>query len=239
MEEWRDEFDRVADNVRQVREQIAEAAVRANRDPSEITLLAATKTVPASVINRAVPCGIDRIGENRVQELLSKKDELELEGTPVDLIGHLQTNKVAKVLPFVSMIHSVDSLHLAQTISEQSLRLQKKTQVLVEVNIGGEECKSGVAPDRLEELLTQMASLPGISVRGLMTIPPICASNAEVGKYFSNMYHLFLDIRGKNIDNITMQHLSMGMSADFTEAIQYGATIVRVGSVLFGSRNTH
>ena len=234
---WREEFSTVQDSIRRVRFQMEEAAVRSGRDPKEISLLAATKTVPAEVINCAIRSGVDRIGENRVQELLSKIDQIDHENIPVDLIGHLQTNKVAKILPYVSMIHSVDSHRLAETISVQSQKLGKITDVLVEVNIGAEDCKSGVSVEELLPLLIRISQLPCISVKGLMTIPPICEKIDETRKYFSNMYQLFLDIKSKNIDNIDMQHLSMGMSADFAQAIEFGATIVRVGSVLFGKRN--
>ena len=234
---WREEFTAVQDSIRRVRAQMQEAAIRSGRDPKEITMLAATKTVPPEIINCAIESGVDRIGENRVQELLSKIDRIDRKNTPVDLIGHLQTNKVSKVLPHVSMIHSVDSYRLAEAISEQSQKLGKTTDILVEVNIGHEECKSGIAVEELLPLLDQISQLPHICVKGLMTIPPICEKIDETRKYFSNMYQLFLDIKSKNIDNIVMQHLSMGMSADFAQAIEFGSTMVRVGSILFGKRN--
>ena len=226
----------VYDNLSRIREQMEIACFEAGRAPEEVKLLAVTKTVDAERINAAIHLGVGQIGENRVQEYLKKKDSLDLTNVDVHLIGHLQTNKVRHIVGEVQMIESVDSLRLADAISKRSLELNITTPVLVEVNIGGEEAKSGVAVDELEDLLYQMSSLAGISVRGLMTIPPILHTEKEKRAIFSKMYQLFVDIRGKKIDNIGMHELSMGMSGDYREAILEGSSIVRIGSALFGDR---
>lgn len=226
----------IKDNLSLVEQTICDACDAVGRDRDEVTLTAVTKTVEPMFINEAIACGVRHIGENRVQEFLSKKPFLNLDGVQTHLIGHLQTNKVRQIVGEVSMIQSVDSLRLAQMISQRAESNDIKLPVLVEVNIGGEEQKSGVDPCQLEELLYQMSALSGIQVRGLMTVAPILHTEAEKRALFSKMYELFIDIRGKNIDNIIMQDLSMGMSGDYREAIMEGATIVRVGSAIFGRR---
>ena len=233
----------VLDNLGRIEERIAAACAAAGRKREDVTLLAVTKTVPPARINAAIGAGVTHIGENRVQEFLGKRDALRLDGVDVHLIGHLQTNKVRQIVGRVGMIESVDSLRLAEAMSQASLREDHTrilpvgyTEVLVEVNIGGEEQKTGVAPERLEELLYTMAALPGIRVRGLMTVPPILTAPEEQRRVFSQMYKLFIDIRGKNIDNIRMDMLSMGMSSDYEQAILEGSTLVRIGSALFGRR---
>ena len=231
-------IDRViADNLAYIRDTMAEACVQASRAPQDVSLLAVTKTVPAERINTAIHLGVDQIGENRVQEFLQKRDQLDLDNVKPHLIGHLQTNKVRQIVGQVDMIQSVDSLRLATAIAQRSQMLGIVTPILVEVNIGGEEAKSGVAPDELEELLSQIAPLDGIQVQGLMTVPPILTEEAEKRKIFSKMYQLFVDIRDKKLDNILMQELSMGMSGDYREAILEGSTMVRIGSALFGERH--
>lgn len=222
---------------RQINERIAEAAQKTGRKREDITFLAATKTVEADVINHAISLGLDHIGENRVQELLSKYDDYDLSHCSLQFIGHLQTNKVRQIVDKVDLIQSVDSLKLAREISNQSVKRNKTTDILVEVNIGREENKSGVYEENLEELLCQIAELPAVSVKGLMTIPPICDNKHKISNYFNNMHKIFLDISQKKLDNIDMAILSMGMSADYYEAILEGANMVRVGSALFGARN--
>lgn len=224
-------------NYKTIRENIYNSAVKAGRNPEEITFLAATKTVEPEYINYAISLGLDHIGENRVQELLSKYESYDLNNTKLHMIGHLQSNKVRQIVGKVDMIESVDSLKLANEISQQSLKNNVNTDILVEVNIGGEESKSGISPDKLEELLYQIAELKAIKVKGLMTIPPICENKQKICGYFENMRKLFLDISAKKIDNISMNVLSMGMSDDYCEAIAEGATMVRIGSALFGARN--
>ena len=240
MEKSSNEYDQrflsLEENVKVIRNHIGEAAIKSGRNPQDITLLAATKTVPVQVINKGIELGIDYIGENKVQELCDKYDELDLAHCNCQFIGHLQTNKVKNLIGKVSMIQSVDSPHLAQEISRLSAAQSVATDILIEVNIGCEENKSGVLPQNLDELLSHISVLPAIHIRGLMAIPPICENNSEIRQYFLNMYKYFIDIKGKKIDNISMDYLSMGMSGDYAQAILEGANMVRVGSALFGAR---
>lgn len=226
----------VGDNYKAIKTRVEEAAVKAGRNPGDVRLMAVTKTVESVYINRVLDLGADLIGENRVQEYLGKKDELHLDGVEKHLIGHLQTNKVKQIVGEVDMIESVDSIKLAKEISKVSSNKGIVTDVLVEVNVGREESKSGVYMEQLEQLLAEIAQMDGIKVRGLMTIPPICDSEKEVSEYFSAMYQSFIDIRDKKLDNINMGILSMGMSGDFEAAVANGSNIVRVGSAIFGER---
>ena len=223
--------------LRTVEENIATTCVKSGRSEDAVKLLAVTKMVDADRINQSIALGVKQIGENRVQEYLGKKEALNLDGVHAHLIGHLQTNKVRQIVGQVAMIQSVDSVRLAEAISRVSLERGIVTPILVEVNIGGEETKSGVAPDRLEELLEQIHVLNGIHVCGLMTVPPILTKESEKRAIFSKMYQLFVDNRAKKLDNIDMLELSMGMSGDYVEAILEGSTIVRVGSAIFGARH--
>ncbi|MCD8026621.1 MAG: YggS family pyridoxal phosphate-dependent enzyme [Clostridiales bacterium] len=224
-------------NYKLINDRIAEAALKSGRKREDITLLAATKTVEPEIINYAISLGLDHIGENKVQELLSKYDSYDLNNCSLQFIGHLQTNKVRQIVDKVDLIQSVDSVKLANEISKQSLKRSKTTEVLVEVNIGREENKSGVMPEELENLLCQISNFEGIKVKGLMAIPPICDNKQKISQFFNNMHNIFIDISQKKLDNISMTTLSMGMSADYYEAILEGATMVRVGSALFGKRN--
>lgn len=224
-------------NYNLINERIAEAAQKVGKKREDITLLAATKTVDVQVINYAISLGLDHIGENKVQELLLKYNDYDLAHSSLQFIGHLQTNKVRQIVDKVDLIQSVDSLKLATEISKQSLKHNKTTDILIEVNIGKEESKSGVFPENLEELLCQISELEGISVKGLMSIPPICENAQKISNYFNNMHKLFIDISDKKLDNISMSILSMGMSSDYYEAILQGSNMVRVGSLLFGERN--
>lgn len=229
-------LDDVRDNLRIIEQTIGESCLKAGRRPEEVTLLGVTKTVEPDRINAAIAAGLNHIGENRVQEYLGKRDDLNLTGVEVHLIGHLQTNKVSRIVGTVDMIESVDSVHLAEAIDDASRKLNRVTDVLVEVNIGGEEAKSGVSPEELTDILENIGTFSGIRVRGLMTVPPILETEKEKRAVFSKMYKLFIDIKAKTIDNVCMDILSMGMSADYREAILEGATMVRVGSALFGRR---
>ena len=226
-----EEFDL---NYERVLEKLEIAAEKSGRDKKEITLLAATKTVDPDTINYAIEKGITHIGENRVQELLSKHSLLKPAHS--HFIGHLQTNKVKDIIDKVEMIESVDSLKLANEISKQALKRGITMDVLLEVNIGGEESKSGFTPEEGEKAVEEVAKLPAIRVKGLMAIPPAADLPEESRKYFRKMYKLFIDIQGKTIDNSNMSVLSMGMSNDFDIAAQEGATLVRVGTSLFGRR---
>lgn len=224
------------ENYPRVLEEIARAAEQAGRRPEEITLLAATKTVPLEVINHAIDRGLSCMGENRVQELLDKYDGLHRDRCDVQFIGQLQTNKVKYLIGRVSCIQSVGSVKLAREISRLCLRENTTMKVLVEVNIGREESKGGVLPEALYESVDEIRTLPGIQVTGLMAIPPICENIAKLRGYFSAVRQSYVDIAAKKMDNVSMSCLSMGMSSDFAEAIACGATMVRVGSSLFGKR---
>lgn len=227
----------ISENLKRITDAMGEACVSAGRDTDAVRLLAVTKTVDPERINAALRLGVGQIGENRVQEFLGKREALELDGVEAHLIGHLQTNKVRQIVGKVQMIQSVDSLRLADAVSKRSVEQGIVTPILVEVNIGGEEAKSGISPEETEDLLWGIGEFPGVSVRGLMTVPPILDTEAQKRQIFSKMYQLFVDIRSKNIDNISMMELSMGMSGDFREAILEGSTMVRIGSALFGERH--
>lgn len=226
-------FDRNFDDIKS---RIAAVCKRTGRNPNEIILLAATKTVPVEVINHAIESGVEFIGENRVQELLSKKDSL---STKVHrhFIGHLQTNKVKDIIEEVEMIESVHSLKLASEINRLCEKCGKVMDILVEVNIGDEESKSGFEPDEVYDAVLEMTKMSHIRVKGLMTIPPICENSQENRQYFLKMHKLFIDISAKIKDNVSTVYLSMGMSGDFEEAIECGANIVRIGTSLFGQRD--
>lgn len=225
------EFD---ENYAAVCKRLESAAKLAGKRVEDIVLLAATKTVDTDTVNYAISKGIKYIGENRVQEFLKKDDGI----TEVHkhFIGHLQTNKVKDIIDRVELIHSVDSIKLAREISAQAEKRGKIMDILLEVNVGGEESKWGFTPENLEENLTEIAKLSGIRVKGLMTIPPVCENVEDSRKYFRKMYKLFIDIRDKKIDNSSMEILSMGMSDDFEIAVSEGANLIRLGTVLFGKR---
>ncbi len=229
-------LDDVKKNYFEITENIARAAEKSGRKYEDITFLAATKTVEPAVINHAVSLGLRYIGENKVQELLSKYDEYDLKNCDLQFIGHLQTNKVRQIIDKVSMIQSVDSVKLANEISKQSIKNSLVSNILLEVNIGREENKSGVLEEELDELIEKISAMPNIQIRGLMTIPPVCEKKIEVCKFFDKMYKLFIDISSKKSDNVYMDYLSMGMSDDYEEAVLCGANMVRIGSRLFGSR---
>ena len=221
------------ENYPRVLEEIARAAEQAGRRPEEITLLAATKTVPLEVINHAIDRGLSCMGENRVQELLDKYDGLHRDRCDVQFIGQLQTNKVKYLIGRVSCIQSVGSVKLAREISRLCLRENTTMNVLVEVNIGREESKGGVLPEALYECVDEIRTLPGIQVTGLMAIPPICENIAKLRGYFSAVRQSYVDIAAKKMDNVSMSCLSTG---DCLREIACGATMVRVGSSLFGKR---
>jgi pyridoxal phosphate enzyme (YggS family) len=233
MQQRMKDFD---ENYSRIRHEMAEAALRAGRDPAEVRLLAAVKMVLPEVINYAVQQGLDLIGDNRIQEMVEKRPLLVNEPEH-HFIGHLQTNKVRNLIGKIDMIESVHSLKLAREIAKQSAAADVTTDVLLEVNIGREESKSGFFTEELDEAVAQIAEMDGIKVRGLMTIPPICQTNCEICAYFEKMQKVFIDFSDKRIDNISMEYLSMGMSGDFNEAIGFGANIIRIGTALFGARN--
>ena len=224
-------FAHIAENIKRITYRVDEAKVKAGRENDTVRIMAVTKTVPPEAVNFVVSQGIGLLGENRVQELLSKYEAYD-PSAELQFIGHLQTNKVKYIADKVTMIQSVDSLKLAEEIDARAGALGKRMDVLVELNIGEEESKSGVLPDRLEELLHEASVLPHIHVRGLMAIPPA----GRGAKFFPGIERIFIDMRSKKIDNVTMEFLSMGMSDDFAEAVLNGANMIRIGTLLFGSR---
>ncbi len=226
-----EEFDL---NLSHVKQRLAAALEKAGKASEDIILLAATKTVDPDSINYAISRGIAYIGENKVQELLSKNESVT--DCHRHFIGHLQTNKVKDVVDKVELIHSVDSLKLAMEISKQAGKIGKCMNVLLEINIGGEDSKWGFTPENAEQAVREISALPNIFVKGLMAIPPICEKSEQNRKYFKEMYKLFIDIGTKNIDNSSMDILSMGMSDDFDIAVEEGANLIRLGTALFGRR---
>ena len=228
----------LAQRVQAVQERIAAAATAAGRSPEEITLCAATKVQTDDTIRAAIAAGIQVCGENRVQELTAHLAADAYAGARgVHFIGHLQTNKVKQVVGRVDLIQSVDSPHLLQAVDRQAEKLELVQDILLEVNIGGEESKSGCPRSDLPALVELALSSPHVRLRGLMAIPPISTVPGGNRRYFAEMYQLFIDITRKMSDNQSvMDCLSMGMSADFEDAIAEGATLVRVGTALFGPR---
>lgn len=227
----------VAQNVRAIMQQVRDTALQAGRDPSEVQVMAVTKTVDPVLVNAAIGAGITLLGENKAQELCAKYDSYHKDGVQIHFIGHLQTNKVRQIVDKVSMVESVDSVKLAREIDRHCAAIGKVMDVLLEVNIGREENKTGVFPEFLPALLEEAGKLEHIRVRGLMTIPPVCETEEEVLQYFSQMRQLFIDIKQKKYDNISMEILSMGMSADYLAAVRCGSNIVRIGTAMFGQRN--
>ena len=227
----------ITENIRKIRETMARAALAAGRRPEDILLCAATKMNDSARVREAIAAGVDCCGENRVQELVQKQAEHAYDGAPVHFIGHLQTNKVRQVVGKVALIQSVDRLELLQCIEREAEKQGIVQDILLEVNIGGEAAKSGVAPAALPELLETAAGCAHIRVRGLMAIPPVAETSDGNHAYFAKMHELFVDIGRKKYDNVFMDFLSMGMSGDFEDAISAGANMVRVGSSIFGARD--
>ena len=229
-------FSAIEENLKFIREDIAEAALKSGRNVDDISLMAVTKTVESEFINHAISCGISMIGENKVQEFLLKEPELKLENCKAHLIGHLQSNKVKKIVGKVDTIQSVDTVSIAKEIGKRSVESGIITKVLLEVNVGNEDSKFGFSSDELFERACEISEIDGVSVDGLMCVAPICEKDAEIRSIFSNMHRMFIDIRSKKMDNINMNVLSMGMSGDYKEAILEGANLVRIGSAIFGAR---
>ena len=226
----------IAENIARIREQMASAAIAAGRRPEEILLCAATKMNDADKVRQAIAAGVDCCGENRVQELTAKLADNAYEGAPIHFIGHLQTNKVKQVVGKVDLIQSVDSERLLTAIEREALRQDICQDVLLEINIGQEESKSGFSKEELWGILEKMGNFPHIRVRGLMAIPPICENSTKNRKFFQKMCNLAVDIRAKKYDNVLVDILSMGMSDDYAEAIACGSTMIRVGTAIFGKR---
>ena len=227
----------ISENVAVVKDNIARAAERAGRSPSEITLLAASKMNDTSRVREAFDAGITVFGENRVQEMLEKNALGAYAGAHLHFIGHLQKNKAKQVVGLAELIHGVDSVALLQILSRLSEMRGITQDVLLEVNIGREPSKSGFFPSELPSALAESESLSGIRVRGLMAIPPACRNPDEIRPYFAQMQQLFVDNREKKYDNSSMDFLSLGMSGDYALAIEYGSNLVRVGTGIFGPRS--
>ena len=230
-------MEHIRDNIARIRAEMEQAALACGRDPGEILLCAATKMNDAAAVKAAVAAGVDCCGENRVQELLEKQPQGAYEGKPVHFIGHLQTNKVRQVVGKVDLIQSVDRLDLLNCIEKQAAKLDIVQDILLEVNIGSEESKSGFTPEETMEIAAHMGDYPHCHLTGLMAIPPISVEPGGNSKYFAQMSQLLVDIRAKKYDNVNMVCLSMGMSDDFTDAIAEGSTMIRVGTAIFGARN--
>lgn len=224
------------ENLYDVQKRVEAACKRAGRDSSEVTLIAVSKTKPVSMIEEIMAEGIVDFGENKPQELKEKYDVLP-KNLKWHMIGHLQRNKVKYIIDKACMIHSVDSLRLAETIQQEAEKLDLAMPVLIEVNIAREESKFGVYEEAAEELVRQVAKLPNLRVEGLMTIAPFVEKAERNRVYFENLRKLYVDIKSKNIDNVNMCNLSMGMTGDYEIAIEEGATLVRVGTGIFGERN--
>ena len=227
----------IAENIAQVKANMERAARNAGRDPKEILLVGATKMNDAARVKEAIAAGLPCCGENRVQELLEKHEAGAYAGADLHFIGTLQKNKAKYLVGLVSLIHSVDSVELMKELSRQAEKRGIVQDILLEVNTGGEASKSGFSPEGLSSALEKAGDFPGIFVRGLMTIPPICQKPEENLPYFDLLRQLFIDNGEKKYDNVRMDFMSMGMSGDYEAAIACGANIVRVGTAIFGQRH--
>ena len=227
----------IAENIAAIRVRIDAAARQTGRTGADITLVAATKMNDAARVREAVAAGIDACGENRVQEMTEKLAQGAYTGAPLHFIGHLQTNKVRQVVGKVDLIQSVDSPELLAMIEKRAAMQGIVQDILLEVNIAGEESKSGFTPAEAAALAARMADFPHTALKGLMAIPPVSEFPGENCRYFAEMRNLFVDIRAKKYDNVSMECLSMGMSDDFADAIAEGSTMVRIGTAIFGKRN--
>ena len=227
----------IAENVAAIRAQINEAAIAAGRDPKDILLCAATKMNDSDKVRQAIAAGVDCCGENRVQELTQKLSENAYEGAPIHFIGHLQTNKVKQVVGKVDLIQSVDSYRLLEAVQKEAAKQSIVQDILLEINIGAEESKTGFTMEEVQNILPKMREFPNVRVQGFMAIPPICQNSGENDKFFQEMYNLSVDITAKKYDNVWVRFLSMGMSGDFKDAIACGSTMIRVGTAIFGARD--
>ncbi len=227
----------IAENIALIRAQMEAAAIAAGRDPKSIQLCAATKMNDAGAVREAIRAGVDCCGENKVQELTAKLAENAYEGAPVHFIGHLQTNKVKQVVGKVDLIQSVDSERLLKAIDKEAARQGILQDILLEVNVGGEESKSGLEPEAVLPLLEKIGEYPNVRVKGLMAIPPISQKNGDNVKFFQKMCNISVDIIAKKYDNVMVDCMSMGMSDDYVDAISCGSTMIRVGTAIFGARD--
>lgn len=226
----------VAENLAQVRKNINESCNKINRDPNEVTLIAVSKTKPVEMLKEAYDAGARVFGENKVQEIVDKYDQM-----PSDvkwhMIGHLQRNKVKYIIDKVALIHSVDSIRLAETIEKEAAKHNITANILIEVNVAKEESKFGLMPEELDEFIDKIKDFKHIQVKGLMTIAPFVENPETNREIFRSLRKLSVDISNKNVDNVNVSILSMGMTNDYTVAVEEGATMVRVGTGIFGARN--
>ena len=225
----------IEENIIEVKRRVEEAAKKAGRNPEDVLILAVSKTIYVPRIKEAVQCGLNSLGENRVQEIMDKYEPMG-EGINWHLIGHLQTNKVKYIIDKVCLIHSVESLKLADEINKKAEKAGIIMDILVEVNIANEESKFGIKPEDCESFIRELSKMKNINVKGLMTVAPFTENPEENRVYFKGLKDLLVDINNKKIDNINMSELSMGMTGDFEVAVEEGATIVRVGTGIFGER---
>ncbi len=225
----------VMENLMEVRKNMEKACRRAGRDPKEVTLIAVSKTKPLSMLQEAYEAGARDFGENKVQEILEKYP-----GMPADakfhMIGHLQRNKVRQVIDKVCLIHSVDSIRLAEQIEAEAEKKNLQVDILLEVNVAREESKYGFFLEELENAVIQISKFSHIRIKGLMTIAPFVENPEENRDIFQKLNHFFIDMKSKNIDNVSMSVLSMGMTGDYQVAIEEGSTMIRVGTGIFGAR---
>lgn len=226
----------IAENYRDVEQKVCEACRRVGRDRSEVTLIAVSKTKPVEMLREAMDAGADVFGENKVQELCDKYEILP-KSLHWHMIGHLQRNKVKYIVDKAELIHSVDSLRLAEEISKEAVKKNVQSDILIEVNVAEEDTKFGITVENAEELIRQIAVLPHVHIQGLMTIAPYVEDPEENRPIFRRLRKLAVDIKMKNIDNVHMDVLSMGMTGDYEVAVEEGATMVRVGTGIFGERN--
>lgn len=226
----------ITENLKEVEEKIQKACLRSGRDPKEVTLIAVSKTKPISMIEEVYKEGIRDFGENKPQELREKYDSMSKD-IKWHMIGHLQRNKIKYVIDKACMIHSVDSIRLAQAIEEEAAKKNRMIPILLEINIAREESKFGFMKEEIYDALEIISKLPHLKIEGLMTIAPFVENAEENRVHFKNLRKLYVDIKQKNIDNVNMYNLSMGMTGDYEIAIEEGATFVRVGTGIFGERN--
>lgn len=225
----------IKENLETVQKRISETVLKTGRQPGDITLVAVTKTVPADLVNQAIGCGVSVIGENRVQEAVQKYPEI-TGSVQWHLIGHLQSNKAKKAVEMFSLIHSVDSLDLAQEIGRRALAADKVQEILLEVNTSGEPQKYGFQTGDVINAVSEIKDVKGVKVMGLMTVAPLTEDDQRVRKAFRRLRIIFQEAAKLNLPNVQMKHLSMGMSGDFETAIEEGSTMVRIGSAIFGAR---
>ena len=225
----------IAVNYSEVKARMEAACLRAGRDPKDVTLIAVSKTKPVSMLAEAYEAGARDFGENKVQEITEKVPQMP-EDTKFHMIGHLQTNKVGQVIEKAVLIHSVDSIHLAEKIEKEAAKRNMVKDILLEVNVAEEDSKFGLSVNEVIPVLETLKTFPHIRVKGLMTIAPFVEDAEENRKHFKELYQLYVDIKNKNIDNGTMSILSMGMTGDYEVAVEEGATMIRVGTGIFGSR---